>query len=257
MTTPLRTTFARLCRDTRMMLDITQATLADAVGVSRSHIAGLETGRVNPSLDLVWRIADRLGIDLDLNARPSLVISDRGGDLVHARCSSYVDDRLRSAGWITRPEVELARDHGHGWIDLLAFEPRSRTLVIVEIKTRLDDLGALERQLGWYERHAGDVARSLGWRPTRTLTWLVVLASTEVEDALRLHRAVLGRTFPTRAPQMRAIVLDGRAPASRRGIALIDPKSRRRDWLMTSRSDGRRSAAPYMDYADAVRRLIA
>jgi DNA-binding XRE family transcriptional regulator len=64
VTTPLRVSFARLCRDTRVMLDITQAELASAVGVSRSHIAGIEIGRVAPSLDLAWAIGDRLGLDI-------------------------------------------------------------------------------------------------------------------------------------------------------------------------------------------------
>ena len=72
MPSQLRVTFARLCFDTRTMLDITQQTLADAVGVSRAHIAAVEGGRANPSLDLVARIADRLGIELDLVARQPL-----------------------------------------------------------------------------------------------------------------------------------------------------------------------------------------
>jgi len=239
------------------MLDITQRELAGSVGVSRSHIAGIEIGRVNPSLDLVWRISDRLGIDLELVSTPPIVIGTRHGDLVHARCSGYVDARLRGDGWLTRRELELAQDRSHGWIDLLAFEPRSRTLVIVEIKTRLDDVGAIERQLGWYERHAVEMARSIGWRPTRALSWLILLASDEVENAIRIHRGILSRAFPDRAPAMRHVVLDGGAAARRRGLALVDATSRRRDWLITTRSDGRRSASPYQDYADAARRLIA
>jgi hypothetical protein len=40
-----------------------------------------------------------------------------------------------------------------------------------------------------------------------------------------------------------------------RGLALIDPSSRRRAWLIRTRLDGRRSPAPFADYADAARRL--
>lgn len=238
------------------MLDITQQELALAAGVSRSHIAGIETGRVNPSIDLVWRIADRLGIDLSIVGHLPIVLSRRGGrDIVHARCSGYVEGRLESVGWIIRREVDLTADRAHGWIDLLAFEPISRTLVIIEIKTRLGDIGAVERQLGWYERNANRVAHELGWYPTRVLSWLLLLASDEVEHAVGIHREVLRKTFPARAPMLREAILDPRCQIPGRGLALVNPVSRRRDWLISTRSDGRRSRAPYRDYGDAARRL--
>lgn len=237
------------------MLDITQAELAAAVGVSRSHIAGIETGRVDPSLDLVWSIADRLGLDLQLVGRPPLALEPRRGDLVHARCSSYVDRRLQRHGWATAREVEVVAGRAHGWIDLPAFDPRSRTLIIVEVKTRLDDIGGVERQIAWYEREAFGVARSLGWRPRRTRAWLLLLASDEIESQISLHRDLLRRAFPDRAPAMRAVFLQGAADARPRGLALIDPTSRRKEWLISTRSDGRRSATSFRDYADAARRL--
>jgi transcriptional regulator with XRE-family HTH domain len=211
------------------MLDITQQELADAVGVSRSHVAGIETGRVDPSLDLVWSIADRLGLDLQLLGRPPLALEPRRGDLVHARCSAYVDRRLQGHGWSIARELEVIAGRAHGWIDLLAFDPRSRTLVIVEIKTRLDDIGGVERQIAWYEREALGLARSLRWLPERTVAWLLLLASDEVERQISLHRDLLRRSFQDRAPAMRVVILDGAAQARPRGPALIDPTSRRRD----------------------------
>jgi transcriptional regulator with XRE-family HTH domain len=250
----LRITFASLCRDTRTMLDITQQELAGAVGISRSHIAGIETGRVDPSVDLAWSIADRLGLDLQFLGRPPLAVEPRRDDLVHARCSAYVDRRLVGHGWSIARELEVFAGRSHGWIDLLAFDPRSRTLVIVEIKTRLDDIGGMERQIAWYEREALGLARSLGWLPERRLAWLLLLASDEVERQISLHRDILGRSFQDRAPAMRLVILDGAAQARSRGLALINPTSRRRDWLISARSDGRRSATPFRDYADAARR---
>ena len=138
-------------------------------------------GRTHP-LALVDRIADALGIEIDLVARTPIVIGGgRQRDLVHARCSAYIDRRLRSDGWLTAREVEIVHGRSHGWIDLLAFDPRSGTLILIEVKTRLDDIGAVERQLGWYEREAFGVARRQGWRPSRVACWLLVLASDEVE----------------------------------------------------------------------------
>jgi DNA-binding XRE family transcriptional regulator len=240
------------------MLDITQQTLADAVGVSRPHIAAIESGRTNPSLDLVARIADRLGIQLELVAHKPLVFASAQHDLVHARCSGYVDRRLRSAGWEVRREVEVIHGRSHGWIDLLAFDPRTRTVLIIEVKTRIDDLGAIERQFGWYERSALGLARDLGWQPHRVVGWLLALASDEVDIAIGANTDALGSAFPMRAVDMSRVMSGGKEPGSSgRGLALIDPSSRRREWLLRSRSDGRRSAAPYRGYADAARRFGA
>jgi len=237
------------------MLDITQQTLADAVGVSRAYIAAIESGRANPSLDLVVRVADRLGIEIDLVAREPLVLARPQHDLVHARCSGYIDRRLRRAGWHVRREVEAVHGRSHGWIDLLAFDPRTGTLAIIEVKTRVDDLGAIERQLGWYERSARALAGQFGWRPRNVVGWLLILASDEVDVAIRANHDALVAAFPMRAVEMARVVSGEVPPGSGRALALIDPSSRRREWLLKSRSDGRRTPARYRDYADAARRF--
>lgn len=252
---PLRMSFADACRTTRTRLDISQQVLADAIGVSRGYIANVESGRANPSLDQAERIAMALGLEIELATRGPLLIGEpRASDLVHARCSGYVDRRLRGLGWRTAREVEIAEGRAHGWIDLLAYDARTGTLLIIELKTRLDDLGAVERQLGWYGRLAGIAAQRLGWRPRRTASWLLGLASDEVETAIRLQRDVIDIAFPVRASTMAAIARH-EAVDLRHGIALVDPSNRRAEWLIRTRLDGRRSPARYAGYADAARRL--
>jgi transcriptional regulator with XRE-family HTH domain len=257
MSTVLRRSFASFCRETRVSLDITQQELAAAVGVTRGYVATLESGRANPSLALVERFGDALGIDFRLVGRaPVIVGSHAQRDLVHARCSGYVDRRLRRTPLSVAREVEIVHGRSHGWIDLLAFDPRNGTLFVVEVKTVLDDLGALERQLGWYEREAFAAAKDLGWEPRRLNVWLLFLASEEVEAAIRANRDVLRAAFPLRAREM-LTSLDGTPSPVGRGLALIDPTSRRRDWLLRARVDGRRGPAPFRDHADAAARLRA
>lgn len=239
-----------------MKLGTTQQRLADSVGVSRGYIAKIEHGRANPSLELVERIADALGAELELVARSPFVIGGgRQRDLVHARCSGHVDRRLRGAGWLTAREVEVVHGRSHGWIDLLALDPDSGTLLIIEIKTRLDDVGAIERQLGWYERSAFDVAGRLGWRPRRVVSWLLALASDEVESSLRANRELFSGSFPNRARELSGLLAQGDIPVRGRGLALIDPANKRQAWILGSHLDGRRSPSPYVHYADAARRL--
>lgn len=196
---PVRLTFGRACLDTRASLDVSRAELARRVGVSARYMARIERGEANPSLRLVDRIAEALGLDMSLDIRPPVFHGGpRVRDAVHARCSAYVDRRLRVLGWATVREVEVVHGRSHGWIDLLAFDPRTQTLLIIEIKARIDDLGGLERQLGWYERMAWRPARELGWRPRRMVSVVLVLASEEVDRVVRAHHDLLAMAFPMR-----------------------------------------------------------
>jgi len=52
-----------LLKTRREMLGLTQRSLADKLGVEASHVAFIENGRRRPSLKLVGRIADTLGLD--------------------------------------------------------------------------------------------------------------------------------------------------------------------------------------------------
>lgn len=254
----LRSAFGVWCRHHRVNLRLTQAQLADRVGVTRGYIAGIEMGRANATLEVVSKVAGALDVDIAWRLLPP-VIHDASSvrDLVHAGCSAYVDRRLRRSGSQTAREVEIVHSRSHGWIDLLAYRSEGAVLTIVEIKTRIDDLGALERQIAWYERSALEAARSMGWRPTRVATWLLILATTETETVLHSNRALFDAAFPGRAPQALRW-LDGGGPIPpRRVVALIDPLSRRRDWLIRTCLDGRRSDLPYRSVREAAERMRA
>lgn len=128
---------------------------------------------------------------------------------------------------------------------------------MIEIKTRLDDLGALERQLGWYERMARQAGRSRGWRIHRVAACVLALASAEVDTAVKTHRDYFRTAFPVRASALTTLLAAPEVAPTGRGLALIDPASRRRGWLIRTSVDGRRSRLPYRRYADAVRPAAA
>jgi len=44
---------------------LTQAKLAGSVGVSQASVAGIESGKKNPSVALLRKLADALGVDMD------------------------------------------------------------------------------------------------------------------------------------------------------------------------------------------------
>jgi transcriptional regulator with XRE-family HTH domain len=249
--------FAAVARDTRLRLRLTQREVATGAAVSRGYVARVELGTANPTLDAVERISHVLGIEAELVFRtPTIIGSTMQRDVVHAHCAAYVERRLRNAGWLTAREVEVVQARSHGWIDVLAFNPGDETLLVIEIKTQLDDLGIVERQLGWYGRSAGDVARRIGWTPRRIAIWLVVLASDEVDAVIANNVDVLRERFPLRARTMLAWLSDGRPSTMGWGLGMVDPTSKRRDWLIRSRVDGRRSPARFANYAAAARRLV-
>ena len=254
---PPRVTLARACRDGRLALGLTQTALAAKVGVARSYIAAIERGRANPSLVVIVRLAAALGLELELSMRPPTIVGDRRQrDAVHARCSGYVDRRLRALGWVTAREVPIIDGRWRGWIDLLAFDHRTGTLIVIEIKTVLDDLGAIERQIGWYERMARRVAVEHGWASRRVVTWLLVLSTEQNEQAMTRNRDIFDAAFPVEAPSMDRLAKDpGTEWPGGRGVALIDPTRRRRAWLVRPRIDGGPSPSPYRDYREAAASL--
>lgn len=192
--------------------------------------------------------------DVAGRARACVVGRRRQNDRLHARCGGYTGRRLIADGWQVRHEVEVGDGRTRGWIDLLAFREADGGLFCPELKTEIHDAGAIQRTLSWYEREAWD-ARRLGWSPRRMASGLILLCTAENDLRITDNRELLGQVFPAGARELNAWLRDPANPLPPRAIAMIDPRSRRRDWLRPTRSHGRRAVAPYRDYADAASRL--
>lgn len=252
---PLLSIFARACRDTRLAMDLSQTEVARAAGLSRGYYARVETAAANPTTVQLDAIAAALGLRLDVSPTRPLAAGPSGPlDEVHAACIVCVSRRLSRAGLLVVREVPIGPDGRGGWIDLLAFDPRSGILYVIEVKTRLDDLGAIDRQLARYEAGAWDAAARLGWTPRSITTWLLVLATAETDGVMRRHRGWFRSAFPTRAPAMLEAVGSGTVSTGR-AVALIDPRSRARTWLVRTVLDGRRRPPPYPSAAAAAAAL--
>jgi transcriptional regulator with XRE-family HTH domain len=243
-------------KDLRTALGWTQRTLAAKSGVSQAWISEIERGRCpDVSISTIDRLLVAMGARLLIDVKAPFLANPRQRDVVHAKCSSFVARRLERSGWSVATEVEIGDDRSRGWIDVLAWHPATCLVLVIEVKTELLDLGAIERTIGWYEREAWAAARRLGWQPRRVLGCLVMLSTEVVEQRIRDNRSLLDREFPIRAKALAEIVSHGDLSGSSRGraLAVIDPRSQRHSWLRPSRLDGRRSGPPYADYADFVR----
>lgn len=59
----------RQLKEIRKEQGMTQACLAELVGTKKSNISRLESGRYNPSLDFLVRVADGLGKEIQMKVK--------------------------------------------------------------------------------------------------------------------------------------------------------------------------------------------
>ncbi len=48
---------------------ITQADISEATGIQRPNISRLESGKYNPTLDMIVRVADSMGYEIEINLK--------------------------------------------------------------------------------------------------------------------------------------------------------------------------------------------
>jgi len=240
-------------RSSRIDAGWSQRALADRLGRVQSEISRLErAARSHLDIELASAALELLGIRIRLDgATLGLEGRREQRDLVHAKCCSHVAARLSGLGWDVRQEVEVGAGRYRGWIDVLAYRATDRCLLCGEIKTEIDDLGRIQRTLTWYERESWDAARRIGWRPKAVSSTLLILCSTENDTRVRSNLELLGQSFPARARELQSWFAEPGGAIPARSLAMIEPRTRRADWLRPTTTDGRRSRAPYADYRAA------
>jgi hypothetical protein len=249
----LRRTVATSIASTRRRAGWSERELARRLRTNQAAIQRLEaTDRPLLNVELASRAIELLGIRITVDANP-LGLADRREqrDALHALCCGFVLRRLRRDGWEPRAEVEVGDGRSRGWIDVLAYRPADRALLVIEVKTAIVDLGRTLRTVGWYARSAREAAAQLGWRPRTVTPALLVLCTVESDGRLTAQRDLVRESLPGTAAALAGWIRAPDAETPPPTIAMIDPRSRRAGWLLATRSVGRRSAAPYDDYRDA------
>lgn len=246
--------------DARRLIGWSQGTLATRAATSQSTISRIEAGSAS-ALDVlvVERVLRALGMRLTIGVDARhLADRRRQADGIHARLIGYEDRRLVRLAWRTATEVEVPGDHGpRGWIDLLAFREVDRALIVDETKGELDDMGALQRSLAFYEREAWAAARRLGWNPRSVTTICIALDSEAVARRVEANRALVGSAFPAPVALTAAWLASPHAPRPKGWtLAVADPLYRGEKWLRSTIARERRSAPAYRDYADAAGRIL-
>jgi len=144
-----------------------QKDLATKAGVSRSTLGRIERGALaNVPLGTIRKVAQALGARIDTFVRW------QGGDLsrlVNSRHAAMHEEVARIFaeldGWIAEPEVSFSVYGERGVIDVAAWHPGSRSMLVIELKTELVDISELMGTLDRKRRLSEEVARERRWDP--------------------------------------------------------------------------------------------
>ena len=177
---------------------LTQEALADRAHVSPSQISRIERGDVDrTTLLTVRRVFTALGARIDVVPRWHGAELDRFLDADHAEIVEILVRKLNGLpSWLVETEVTFSIYGERGSIDIVAWHPGQRALLIIEIKTAIGDVGGLMRQVDRYRRLAREVARQRGWSPRTVSVWVVIAEGRTARRRLAEHRATLRGAFP-------------------------------------------------------------
>lgn len=177
----------------------TQQRLAAEAKVSRWAVVEVEAGRGDRlTTDRLIRLVAALGGYLSIRIHYRGEALDRLRDRGHAALVERLVRRLRADAWEVATEVSFNVFGERGSVDILAFEPNSGALLVIEVKTVVPDVGGMLATLDRKVRLARDLAKARGWH-VRTVGRLLVLPETRTaRRRIDAHGATFRNAFPAR-----------------------------------------------------------
>jgi transcriptional regulator with XRE-family HTH domain len=154
-----------------------QSDVARAAEVSSATVSRIERGHLDT---LALRTVRRVCAVLEI--RVELAIRSRGGDLdrmIAARHAQLAESVIRtlhddSPDWQLFPEVSFAFWGECGVVDILAWHPGRRALLIIELKTEIVDVGEMLGTLDKKRRLGPEIAAQRGWDAESVSVWVIV-----------------------------------------------------------------------------------
>lgn len=195
----------RLIMLTRQRKNWRQFDLAQAAGVSQSMVALAEIGALDRlTIRTLRRIGTPLQIRLPFTPLWNGGEADRIRDRGHARLVDDVVATLRRYGWEAIVEFTFSHYGERGSIDIAAWHPETRSLLIFEVKTRIYDVQGLVAGIDRKARLAGLLLRiERGWIPLAVSRLVVVPELTANRSLIARHAALFNAAFPARSREAR------------------------------------------------------
>ena len=155
------------------------------------------------------RINDAMAVAAALDAYLSLRVSfhgealDRLRDRRHAGLVDRLVGLLRSLDWEVATEVSFNHFGDRGSIDILAFHPASRSLLVIEVKTVVPDVSGMLTVLDRKVRLAREIARERGWTVTSVSRLVVLPEESTARRRVSQHGATFSNALPERNVEVR------------------------------------------------------
>lgn len=197
----------RILRALRRRRGLRQLDVAIAAEVGQSTVSLIERGHFDrlaiSTVRAVFAVVD---------ARFETVVGWRGGaidrliDERHSLLVGSVAELLRADDWIVELEVSFSIYGERGSIDILAYHPATRTLLIIEVKTELTSIEETIRRNDVKVRLGARIATErFGWplgeaAPDRLL---VISESSTNRRRVARHDRTLSLAYPVRGREIR------------------------------------------------------
>ena len=182
-----------------------QSDLAQRAGVHQAWVSLAERGHLGRlRVDAVRRIGVALDIGLPFDPRW------RGTDLAklldegHAAMVESVAHFLRENDWEVLVEYSFNHYGERGSVDIVGWHAATRTLLIIEIKSRIADVLELHATMDRKCRVVpGLLARERGWRSLDVGRVLVALDTTTIRRTVSRHAPTFDAALPERTSGVR------------------------------------------------------
>ena len=203
--------FGSAIRAVRIKRGWTQQQLADRAATSRTTISRLERGHPGTfSLGAIRRVAAALDVRVDLVPRWRAGDLDRLLNAKHSQLHELVARWFAAElpAWVLAPEVSYAIYGERGVIDIVAWHPGRRAILVIELKTDIVDVNQLIGKVGEKARLIRQIVKDRGWHPLTVSTWVIVAGGRTNRARMAAHKAVLRAAFPADGRVMRRWLAD-------------------------------------------------
>ena len=196
-----------LLRVLRVRRGLRQADVSRLAGVSDQTISRIERGQLaSLSVTTLRTVARVLEGRLDLRLWTRAGEVERMASANHAALVEALVLELRSHGWVVRPEVSFNLDGERGLVDVVAWNLATRTLLLIEVKTEIVDVGELVGTFDRKRRLGPRIGRTLGLDSESIAAALVVADTRTNHRRVQAHAATFGATLPDGGQRFRAFL---------------------------------------------------
>ncbi len=196
-----------ILRAVRIRRGLRQSDVGELASVSAMTVSRMERGKFETlSLRAIRQVARALEVRIDVAPWSRHGDLHRFATAEHAGQVESIVGRLVSLGWEARAEVSFSQAGERGFIDILAWHAATRTLLVIEVKTEVVDVGELLGTFDRKRRLAATISRGIGWDPVNIASAVIIRDSRASRQRVADHLATMRSQLPDDGHRFRAFL---------------------------------------------------